>query len=106
MKVVGSLMLIVTCVVALASPAFPQQGESSTNSPLITLLQSKGILSADEAAAVRQASSPDEANRRLAQLLIGKGLISEQEYQSTSTNSATATNQNSRSPLGQFVRAI
>jgi hypothetical protein len=102
---VGLLLLILICVVVLVAPALPQQGES-TNNPLINLLQSKGILSADEAAAVRQASSPDEANRRLAQLLVGKGLISEQEYQSTFTDSTTATNQKARSPFGQFVRAV
>ena len=105
MKAVGSLLLILTCVVVLASPAFPQQSESSTNNPLISLLQSKGIISSEEAAAVLQASSPDESNRRLAELLVGKGLISEQEYQSTFANVAAAS-QHSRSPFGQFVRAV
>jgi hypothetical protein len=106
MKIAGSLMLILTCVVVLGAPAFPQPGDSPTNNALINLLQSKGILSPDEAAAVMQASSPEEANRRLAQLLIGKGLISEQEYQTTLANSAPATNQKSLSPFSQFVRAI
>ena len=53
-----------------------------------------------------QASTPDEANRRLAQLLVVKGLINEQEYQATVDNSATATQQSSPSAFGQFVRAV
>jgi len=103
MKVVRSLLLILTCMVVLGPVAITQQGDSPTNNPLINLLQSKGILSSGEAAALRQASSLDEANQRLAQLLIDKGLISEQEYRTTFTNPAPATNENSTSPVGQFV---
>lgn len=106
MKRVGSLLLVLTCVVVIGLPVFAQQNSSPTNNPLINLLQSKGILSSEEAATVMQASTPDEANRRLAQLLVVKGLISEQEYQTTVDTSATATPQSSPSAFGQFVRAV
>src|SRR4029077_6677115 len=43
----------------------------------------KGILSAEEVSSINQASSPDDANARLARLLVSKGLISDQEYQHT-----------------------
>ncbi len=106
MKRVGSVLLVLTCVAVIGLPVFAQQNSSPTNNPLIQLLQSKGILSSEEAATVMQASSPDEANRRLAQLLVFKGLISEQEYQATVDNSATATQPSSPSAFGQFVRAV
>ena len=106
MKRVGSALLVLTCVTVIGLPVFAQQNSSPTSNPLIQLLQSKGILSSEEAATVMQASSPNEANRRLAQLLVVKGLISEQEYQTTVDNSATATQPSSPSAFGQFVRAV
>ncbi len=55
---------------------------SSTNkgNALAQLLESKGILSADEVAMINRASTPEEANTRLAHLLVEKGLINQQEY--------------------------
>ncbi len=106
MKVFRLVFLILTCAVAVGLPAFAQQGSSPNNNPLITLLQSKGIISHEEAASVMQASSPDEANRRLAQLLVDKGLISEQEYKTTVATSAGPAPQNQPSVFGQFVRAV
>jgi hypothetical protein len=103
MRTVGSLLMILTCVVVLGPLAFTQQANSATNNPLINLLQSKGILSPDEAAAVLQTSSPEESNGRLAQLLVGKGLISEQEYQATLAN-AGRINQNA--PSAQLVSTV
>src|SRR5258708_11747365 len=102
MRTVGSLLMILTCVVVLGPLSFTQQANSATNNPLINLLQSKGILSPDEAAAVLQASSPEESNRRLVQLLVEKGLISQQEYQTTLANSATISQ---NAPLPQVVSA-
>jgi hypothetical protein len=57
------------------------QGPSvNKGNALARLLQSKGILSADEVAMVNRASTPEEANTRIAHLLVEKGLISQQEY--------------------------
>src|SRR5215467_3430511 len=100
MKAVGSLFVTLTCMLAIGTQTLAQQ---ATPNPLITLLQSKGILSADEAAEVSRASSPDESNRRLAQLLVEKGLISDQEYQTTFVNSAKSVEQGSR--VAQFMSA-
>jgi hypothetical protein len=85
MKKAVSRLIVLTSAVALAFSAMAQQQEnhSTNNNALAILLQSKGILSAGEVATINQASSPEEANARLAQLLVEKGLISNQEYSST-----------------------
>src|SRR5271157_2792963 len=77
--------VVLISALALALSAMGQQQEdlSTNNNPLALLLQSKGILSPGEVAMLNQASSPEEANARLAQLLVEKGLISQQEYKAT-----------------------
>jgi hypothetical protein len=82
-KTVSRLSFLIL-LLAWALPAMAQQENHTTNNnPLAILLQSKGILSPAEVAMVSQASSPEEANARLAQLLVEKGLISRQEYAAT-----------------------
>src|ERR1700686_4117697 len=85
MRKAVSRLILLTSAVALALSAMAQQPDNHTtnNNPLALLLQSKGILSSGEVAMINQASSPDEANARLAQLLVEKGLISRQEYTAT-----------------------
>ena len=75
-------LVVLISAVVLAVPAMAQQQDNrqATTSPLVQLLQSKGILTADEAAMVNQASSPGEANQRLAQLLLAKGVITQEDY--------------------------
>src|ERR1044071_1543304 len=72
-------------LVLLASPAFAQQKNESqaTQSPLVRLLQSKGVITEQEAAQITEASSPAESERRLAKLLLAKGIINQQEYNQT-----------------------
>jgi hypothetical protein len=83
MKETVSVVLLALAI-AIAKPAMAQsQPRPIPPNPLAKLLQSKGILTAEEASSIDQASSPDEANSRLAKLLISKGLISDQEYQNT-----------------------
>ena len=84
MKRIAAVALLCLAV-ASASTAMAQQQENhqSACSPLVKLLESKGILTAEEASSIDRASSPDEANARLAQLLVSKGLISDQEYKTT-----------------------
>lgn len=81
MKRIAAVALLCLAV-ALASTAMAQQQENHqyASTPLVKLLESKGILTAEEASSIDRASSPDEANARLAQLLVSKGLISDQEY--------------------------
>src|SRR5436309_14904434 len=103
---IGSLLILLTSAVVLATPAVAQQQENhqATTSPLIQLLQLKGILTAEEVAMVNQASSPDEANTRLARLLLGKGVISEQEYKTTFA--ATAVAASGEGSASHFLPAV
>ncbi len=91
MKSMIRIVLVVFAVAALALPIAAQQADhQSASNPLVQLLQSKGILSAEEAATVRSAPSTAEANERLARLLWSKGLISQEEYNSTVAAAATS----------------
>jgi hypothetical protein len=67
----------------MAIPAAAQGQDKQATPPLVQLLQSKGILSSDEAAQLSAAGSADEANARLANLLVAKGLISREDYDHT-----------------------
>lgn len=81
MKRVMVCLLTAVAAVWMAVPAFAQgQDHQGTAPPLVQLLQSKGILSPEEAAQLSQASSADEANAKLAGLLVAKGLISQDDY--------------------------
>ena len=57
----------------------PADGKSVVN-PLVRVLQAKGILTAEEAAQISQASSANDADQRLAKLLLMKGVISQADY--------------------------
>ncbi len=84
MKRMIRIVLVALAVAALALPMAAQQADNqSASNPLVQLLQSKGILSQDEAASVSSASTTAQANERLARLLWSKGLISQEEYNST-----------------------
>jgi hypothetical protein len=81
MKRVMVCLLAAFVAAGMAVPAFAQgQDQQATAPPLVQLLQSKGILSPEEAAQLSQASSADEANAKLAELLVAKGLISQDDY--------------------------
>jgi hypothetical protein len=82
-KSVSHTIVLMVALALVASATAQQQNQPAKNNPLVSLLQSKGILSAEEVTMISQASSPDEANARLAQLLVEKGLISQQEYTAT-----------------------
>ncbi len=79
------LLLAVVTVIALASPVGAQQQTASRpgSNSLVRLLQSKGILTEEEAATVNQAASVAEADQRLARLLLSKGLITQEDYDQT-----------------------
>ncbi|MGC2183153.1 MAG: hypothetical protein WA637_07735, partial [Terriglobales bacterium] len=82
MKRTAVAVLLSLAIALVAVPAIAQQQDNRqpTANPLVQLLQSKGILSAEEASSVNQTTSPEDANARLARLLVSKGLISNQEY--------------------------
>lgn len=55
----------------------------SAVNPLVRLLQAKGLLTAEEVAQISHASSASDADQRLAQLLLMKGVISQSDYDQT-----------------------
>jgi hypothetical protein len=85
MKTLLRSTIALMALLALASLAQAQQKEPSqiAPNPLVRLLQSKGIITEQEAAMISQAPSPAESEQRLAKLLLSKGVISQQEYDQT-----------------------
>jgi len=87
-KPFGVVVCVVVCllvVLALCDRSWAQQpadNKSAVNS-LVRVLQAKGILTAEEVAQISQASSASDAERRLATLLLIKGVISQADYDQT-----------------------
>jgi hypothetical protein len=88
---------ILFLILVIATQVFAQQDTGSLKTPLVRLLQSKGIITEQEAAMISEATSPAQAERRLAELLLSKGLITRQEYDQA-TNLAAVTPIDSASP--------
>jgi hypothetical protein len=71
-------------------------------SPLVRVLQAKGILTADDVAQLGQATSANDADQRLAKLLLSKGIITQADYaqmtggtalvNASASNTSTSTN--------------
>jgi len=100
--VVYLVVLLAATLVWSGNVAAQQQAENSqAPSPLVRVLQSKGILTPQEAAQISQASSASDADQRLAKLLLSKGVISQSDYNqmmgapgimnASASNSAPAT---------------
>jgi hypothetical protein len=105
MMKVRYLLVALVLIAALVSPAFAQQkADHQATPPLIQLLQSKGIVTADEAAQLSQAATPDEANDRLARLLVQKGLISPDDYSRTVAETIVPASNNAAG--GNLINAI
>ena len=103
-----SLMLAAVLAFGLVSLAAAQQQDQANKpapNPLIQLLQNKGVLTAQEATAINQASTPTEQQSRLTQLLYSKGLITEDEYQATAAAQAKAQADRGLSSDGGWIRA-
>ena len=77
-----SLALAVVVAFGMSLAAAQQHDQLKTN-PLVQLLQSKGVLTPQEATAINQAPTPGEQQSRLTQLLYSKGLITPDEYKTT-----------------------
>lgn len=103
---VAVLMSLAVALAAVPTMAQQQENHKPVASPLVQLLQSKGILTADEVASINQASSADDANARLAQLLVSKGLISDQEYKTAFMAPAVATAAAPATPSPHLVEAV
>jgi hypothetical protein len=87
-KPFGVVVCVVFCLfvtLALCDRSGAQQpadNQSAVN-PLVRVLQAKGVLTAEEVAQISQASSAVDADRRLAKLLLMKGVISQSDYDQT-----------------------
>lgn len=83
-------------------PVSAQQGsgDKSTN-PLVQILETKGVLTADDVAQINQSNSRADADRKLAEILHSKGLISQQEYDQLAGTSASAPSATAPQAPGQ-----
>jgi hypothetical protein len=104
MNLLKVCLLTIVVAVGMAVPAPAQGQDKQATPPLVQLLQSKGILSPDEAAQLSQAGSADEANARLAQLLVAKGLISQDDYYRTVSTTEPISDVGSGG--GHFMNAL
>lgn len=102
MKRLLQLAIALFLISAFTNQAFGQTQKADTQSnPLVRLLQSKGILTEQEAAMISGASSTESAERKLAELLLSKGVITGQEYDET----LLALGASSTSPSESVMRA-
>ena len=84
MKRLFKLTVFSFVIIALSYQTLVQaQDDNSQKTPLVRLLQTKGIITEEEATMISEASSPAEAERRLTELLVSKGLITPEEYAQT-----------------------
>jgi hypothetical protein len=74
------LCLLIVLIWSGRAVAQQQANGQSAVSPLVRVLQAKGILSAEDVAQLNQAASPGDADQRLAKLLLSKGVISQADY--------------------------
>ena len=81
-KVLVCSTVVLLSYLVWSGRAVAQSQNSSQNSatPLVRVLQAKGILTAEEVAQLSQASSASDADSRLAKLLLSKGIISQADY--------------------------
>src|SRR3984893_11455328 len=106
-------VLVCSAVLLLSSLAWSRravaQSQSSTQNsatPLVRVLQVKGILTAEEVAHLSQASSASDADSRLAKLLLCKGIISQADYNQMLGNPSVVTASSPSSTSASLVPAV
>ncbi len=75
-----AVLLVTSLAWTMSSFAQQQAGSQPAVSPLVKLLQSKGVLSSEDVSQLAAASSQADADQRLAKLLLSKGVISQADY--------------------------
>ena len=98
-----SLVLAVVLAFGLVSLVAAQQQDQPKANPLVQLLQSKGVLTTQEAAAINQAPTEAEQQSRLTQLLYSKGIITQNEYQTTAAAERASESQGMWIPAAAHV---
>lgn len=104
---VSLAVCLLVCLVWSEPGVAQQQGSSqAAASPLVRVLQAKGILTAEEVAQLSQASSASDADQRLAQLLLSKGIISQAEYNQMAASSTVVNASSSASTNVNMVPTV
>jgi hypothetical protein len=102
-KAVKYLSLCFVLVTLSLLPAAAQQGsEKSTSNPpnpLIQALQANGVLSAEDVAKINQATSAQEAQKRLEDILLRKKVITKEQYDQVISQEAPSVVPNAPSPV-------
>jgi hypothetical protein len=77
--------LVMLTLLALSEQSLAQQRQEAQSppNPLVRILQSKGVITEQEAAMISGAPTEGEAQQRLAKLLLTKGILNQQEYDQT-----------------------
>src|ERR1700716_4280149 len=104
---VGSVLYL-SLTLALCNRVWAQQpaADNSAANPLLRLLQAKGVLTADEVAQISEASSHGDADRRLAKLLLMKGVISQADYDQTEGTSGVTNVSNAETSGASQIAAV
>ena len=108
LPVVVSVVVCLLVTLTLCDQAWTQQtpNNSAAVNPLVQVLQAKGILTAEEVAQISQASSASDGDRRLAKLLLTKGVISQADYDQTVSAPATMNVSTAAVPGPTVVPAV
>src|ERR1700675_4381895 len=98
--VCSAFVLLSSLVCSGSAVAQSQNSSQNSATPLVRVLQAKGILTAEEVAQLSQASSASDADSRLAKLLLSKGIISQADYNQMlgDPSVVTASSPNSGAP--------
>src|ERR1700737_3740813 len=104
---VGSVLYLLSTL-AFCNRVWAQQqaADNSAVNPLVRVLQAKGILTADEVAQISQAASPGEADRRLAKLLLLRGVISQADYDQTENTPGVTNASNAGTSVPTQIPAV
>ncbi len=101
-----ALLVFSSPVCLIRSVAQQQPQTTSTISPLARLLQSKGILTAEEVSELTRSSSAADADQRLARLLLFKGVISQADFDQMASPAALVNSSASVRPAPPAVPAV
>jgi len=105
--VVCLVVLLLTTFASSKEALAQQQGANNPAvSPLVRVLHTKGILTDEEMAQINQAFSSGEADQRLAELLLKKGVITQADYDQTVATASFVNASNADATRAHVVPTI
>lgn len=104
--VCSAVVLLSSLVWSGRTLAQSQSTSQNSASPLVRVLQAKGILTAEEVAQLSQASSASDADSRLAKLLLSKGIISQADYNQMLGDTSMVAASSSNSGAASLIPAV